>query len=145
MHTKRTNKQHTYCVCHPCLRGFCVSECRVCTSQRWVKVEWRWKGYSRPLPWQPSSLPPHTAPPPALTDSSSTPLPRCRSRADYPALMHVCRYCAHYTQISPRSHMIMWAHLTPGDDIGYSHRPLQLLVLYWVIEHLNQDRDIWDC
>lgn len=35
-----------------------------------------------------------------------------------------------YTQISPRSHMIMQAHLTPGDDIGYSHRPLQLLILY---------------
>lgn len=138
----KKNKQHTYCACHPCLHGFCVSEPRVCTSQHWVKEEWRWKGYCHPLPWQPASPPPHTAPPPAPIDSSSTPLPRCRNRMP---LLHMCRYCAHYVQISPRSHMIMWALLTPGDDIRYSHRPLQLLILYWVIEHLNQDRDIWDC
>lgn len=75
-------KIHTYCVCHPSLRDFCAKECHVCKWQRWVKVEWRWKGYCYPLPWQPVSPQPRTAPPQAPTDSSSAPLPHCRQVQD---------------------------------------------------------------
>lgn len=68
----------SHCVCRPYLRGSCGSALRVCRWRHSAEWEWRWKGYCCLLPWQHVWPRFHTAPPPALTGSSSAPPPHCR-------------------------------------------------------------------